>query len=98
MTEEETKLTIKSIYNTDKILIDPHTAVGVGVANKITVSGNLVVLATAHPAKFYEVVEKVTKLKPELPESLKNILNKKEVYEKISHNMKVIQNYILERI
>jgi threonine synthase len=98
LTEEETKLTIKSIYNTDKILIDPHTAVGVGVANKITVSGNLVVLATAHPAKFYEVVEKVTKLKPELPESLKNILNKKEVYEKISHNMKVIQNYILERI
>ena len=37
---------------------------------------------STHPSKFSEVVAKSTSLKPELPEKLKNILIKKENYEK----------------
>ena len=80
------------------MLIDPHTAVAIGAVNKISLKGNTVILATAHPSKFSEVVMKETSIKPELPENLKNILIEKEKYEKLSKDLKKIQNYILERI
>jgi len=98
LSEDETRLIISQIYNNEKILIDPHTAVGIGVAKKISLEGNTVILSTAHPAKFSEVVTKVTDLKPELPESLKYILIKKENYEELPNDIKIIQNYILKRI
>ena len=41
---------------------------------------------------------KETDIKPELPESLKNILDKKEKYEKLPNDLKKIQNYILEKV
>ena len=80
------------------MLIDPHTAVAVGVANKISLEENTVILATAHPSKFSDIVMKETDIKPELPESLKNILDKKEKYEKLPNDLKKIQNYILEKV
>ena len=98
LSEEETKSVINEVYKNQGMLIDPHTAVAVGVANKISLKGNTVILATAHPSKFYEVVMKETNIKPELPENLKNILDKKEKYEKFPKDLKKIKNYILERI
>ena len=98
LSEEETKLVINKIYKNQGMLIDPHTAVAIGAANKISLEGNTVILATAHPSKFSEVVMKETSIKPELPENLKNILVEKEKYEKLSKDLKKIQNYILERI
>ena len=80
------------------MLIDPHTAVAIGVINKIPIEGSIITLATAHPSKFSEVVMNETGIKPELPENLKNILVKKEKYEKLPKDLKKIQNYILERV
>ena len=98
LSEEETKSVIKEIYENEKMLIDPHTAIAIGAVNKINLKENTIILATAHPAKFSEVVTKETGIKPELPENLKNILDKKEKYEKLPKDLKKIQNYILERI
>ena len=98
LSEEETKSIINKVYKNQGMLIDPHTAVAVGAVNKISLKGNIVILATAHPSKFYEVVMKETNIKPELPETLKKILVKKEKYEKFPKDLKKIQNYILERI
>ena len=93
----ETKLIINKIYSNQNILIDPHTAVGVGVAEKIALEGNTIILSTAHPSKFSDVVMKETKVKPELPDSLKNILISKENYVKLNKDLKEVKNYILER-
>ena len=93
-----TKLIINKTYKEQKILIDPHTAIAIGVANKISLEGSVVVLATAHPAKFSEVVMKETGIKPQLPENLKNILIEKEIFEKLPQDLKVVQNYILKKI
>ena len=41
---------------------------------------------------------KETGIKTDLPENLKNILDKKEKYEKLPQDLKKIQNYILERV
>ncbi len=98
LSEEETTLIINEIYKNEKILVDPHTAVGIGVMKKISLEGNTVILATAHPSKFSEIVMKATNTKPELPENLKNISSKKEKYEKLPKDIKIIQNYILKRI
>ena len=98
LSDEETKLVINNFYKKEKILIDPHTAVGIGVANKMSLKESIVVLATAHPAKFSDVVLKETNVKPELPEKLKYILEKKEEYKNLPNNLKSIQDYILEKI
>ena len=98
LSEDETKLTMSEIYKNEGILIDPHSAVGIGVANKVIVSKKIVVLATAHPSKFSDAVMKETNIKPELPESLKNILNKKEKYERIQDDLKSVKEYILKKI
>jgi threonine synthase len=98
LSDEETKLIIEKTFKLNKLLIDPHTAVAVGVANKISLNEQTVVLATAHPAKFSDTVEEQTAIRPELPENLKNILNKKENYKKISHDVQKVKNYILENV
>ena len=98
LSDEETKSVIKEVYKNQKMLIDPHTAVAIGVVNKISLEGNTVILATAHPSKFSDVVMEETGIKPELPENLKNILDKKEKYEKLPKDLKKIQNYILKRV
>jgi len=98
LSEEETKSVIKEVYKNQKMLIDPHTAVAIGAVNKISLEGNTIILATAHPSKFSDIVMKETGIKPELPENLKNILDKKEKYEKLPEDLKKIQNYILGRV
>ena len=98
LSEDETKSVIREVYKNQKILIDPHTAIGIGVIKKISLVGKTVVLATAHPAKFSDVVLKETNVKPELPEKLKYILEKKEEYKNLPNNLKSIQDYILEKI
>jgi len=98
LSENETKSVITEIYKDQKILIDPHTAVAIGVSKKISLAGNTIILATAHPSKFEDTVMKETGVKPELPATLKNILDKKEEFEKIPKDIKKIQNYILQKI
>ena len=98
VSEDETKLIISETYKNHGILIDPHTAVGVGAAKKISLKGNTVVLATAHPSKFSDVVMEATNIKPELPENLRNILVEKENYDKLPKDLERVKNYILEKI
>jgi len=98
LSEEETKSVIKAVYKNQEMLIDPHTAVAIGVVNKISLEGNTVILATAHPSKFSDIVMKETGIKPELPENLKNILIKEEKYEKFPKDLEYIKKYILEKV
>jgi len=97
LSEEETKSIISETYKNHGILVDPHTAVGIGVAKKVSLKGNTVVLATAHPSKFSDVAMETTGIKPELPENLKNILVEKENYDKLPKDLEKVKNYILER-
>ena len=98
LSEDETKLVISEVYKKEATLIDPHTAVGIGVANKLSLEGETVDLGTAHPAKFSEVVMKETGKKPELPENLKKILNQKEIFHEIPNDLKKVKDYILSKV
>jgi len=98
LSDEETKLVINNFYKKEKILIDPHTAVGIGVANKISLKESVVVLATAHPAKFSNVVMKETGKQAELPDKLKKILNQKEKYKELPKDLEKVKKFILDNI
>jgi len=98
LSEEETKLVLSETYKNQGILIDPHTAIGVGVAKKILLEGSTIILSTAHPSKFSDVVMESTGIMPELPENLKKILFEKEKYDKLSKDLKKVKNYILQKV
>ncbi len=98
LSDEETKLVINNFYKKEKILIDPHTAVGIGVANKISLKESIVVLGTAHPAKFSNVVMEETGKQPELPGKLKKILDQKEKYTELPKDLEKVKKYILNNI
>jgi threonine synthase len=98
LSEDETKLVIKNTYKNYGSLIDPHTAVAIGVASKIKLKGDTVILSTAHPAKFSDIVKQETTITPELPEKLKDILIQKEKYIKLPNDLRIIKDYILEKV
>ena len=98
LSEKETKAVIRDVYKNHGVLIDPHTAVAVGAIDKISMKENTIILATAHPSKFSDVVMEATNIKPELPENLENILVDKEKYEQFPKDLKKVKNYILDNI
>tara|TARA_B100000029_G_scaffold327675_1_gene320037 strand:- start:1441 stop:2820 length:1380 start_codon:yes stop_codon:yes gene_type:complete len=98
LSDAETRLIIRKAYKSRKTLIDPHTAVALGAVNKLSLKEKTIVLSTAHPSKFLNVVLKETDKKPELPKNLQDILTKKEKYEKFPKDLNKIKNYILAKI
>jgi len=98
LSEEETKSVINRMYTTQGVLIDPHTAIAIGIIDKIASKQNIIILATAHPSKFSDVVKEETKVMPELPQNLKDILSKKENFDKLDKDLEKVKKYILERV
>ena len=98
MSEEEILDTIKEVHIKYNIILDPHSAIGFGSLNKVNLEGNNIVLATAHPCKFPEAIEKSIGIKPDLPDELKYVMDEKENYDIISNNLSKTQQYIKEKI
>ena len=98
MSEKEILDTIKEVHIKYNIILDPHSAIGFGSLNKVNLEGNNIVLATAHPCKFPEAIEKSIGIKPDLPEELKYVMDEKENYDIISNNLSKTQQYIKEKI
>ena len=96
--EEETLSTIKKIYNEYNLVVDPHTAIGVGALRKLNIKSRSIVLATAHPCKFPLAIEKAINKTEPLPDELNYILNEKEHYEILDNNVDKIKNYVKEKI
>jgi len=98
LNEKETLETIKHVYQNDRVIIDPHTAVGVGAAKKLNLKKNCVVLATAHPCKFPIAIEKAINKKSQLPSKLNYILSEKENFDIVPNELEKIKRYILDKL
>ena len=98
MDENEVLNTIKTIYEKFDKVLDPHSAIGYGAFDKVNLEGNNVVLATAHPCKFPDAIEKAINIKAELPSELAFILDEKENYDILENNLNKIKQHIKERI
>ena len=98
ISEQELLSCIKKVYENYKIIIDPHTAVGLGALEKINLAGKSVVLSTAHPCKFPEAIKKAINIKSELPDNLNYILSKKENFIVINNDIEEVKKYILNKL
>ena len=98
MSEEEVLETIKKVHEKFDIVLDPHSAIGYGAFDKVNLSGNNIVLATAHPCKFPDAIKNAINLKAELPKELMYILSEKENYDIIDNNIDKVKQHIKERI
>ena len=96
--ENEVLDIIKEVHAMHNIVLDPHSAIGFGALKKVNIEGNNIVLATAHPCKFPEAIDKSIGIKPDLPDELKYVMDEKENYDIISNNLSKTQQYIKEKI
>ena len=96
-TEQETLDVIKNIFKDNGIILDPHTAVGVGVTNKLSFN-DCVVLSTAHPCKFPNTTNDAIKKHENLPEELKYVLNKNENFEILKNDVEDVKSFVSSKI
>ena len=85
-TDDETRETMKKIYDNSGYVADPHGAVGYLGLKKHGLKENEfgVFLETAHPVKFLDVVEETLPVKVEIPEQIQKVINNKKVAIKAS--------------
>ena len=100
-TDEETKVAMKSVFAETGYVMCPHTAVAyLGLGEYLKESGadvTGVFLATAHPAKFIDIVEDVIGQKIEIPEKLKIVLAKEKKSILLSNNFVDFKQFLLNQ-
>jgi len=94
--EQDTEATIRSFYESTAMLVDPHTAVAIAAAK---LEGGdpatpMVVLSTAHPAKFPEAVSRATGIVPEQPDRLRDKLGQTERCETMPNDFTRVAEFI----
>ncbi|WP_376710206.1 threonine synthase [Pseudochrobactrum lubricantis] len=94
-TVAETAATIDSVLKQDGYLLDPHSAIGVKVAREhADTASPMVVLATAHPAKFPDAVKDACGVSPALPVWLSDLMERKEHFTRLQNDLKVVEDHI----
>ncbi len=77
-------------------LLDPHTACAVVAAERLAAGGDVVVLATAHPAKFPDAIEAITGTRPPLPARLAHLMSDPERFETLPNSLSAVQDFVLK--
>ena len=91
----ETAETIKSMLEANGYLLDPHSAIGVKVAREnVSDAAPMVVLATAHPAKFPDAVKAASGVEPQLPAWLSDLMQRKESFTVLHNDLKFVEEYV----
>ena len=96
--ENETVEMIKTINDEYQMVVDPHTAVGIGAVRKLGLEKNCVVLSTAHPCKFPKAIKDAISKTENLPDSLKYVNDRQEKFEVISNDIEKIKDYVMNSI
>ena len=94
----ETLAVMSQTYAESGMVLDPHSAVAVGGTAKLRAAGSLqgttVTLATAHPAKFPDAVERATGIRPPLPAHLANLFDLPEHMAVLPNDLAAIQHFV----
>ena len=95
VTEPETLDEIQQVFSESSLLVCPHTAVGTRVSKSFIDDENITVsLATAHPAKFSEVVQKAINKNVVLPSFLQKMYDQTETVVEAPNNANYIKKLI----
>ncbi|MER8762538.1 threonine synthase [Mesorhizobium sp. M0954] len=94
-TMDEVAATIRTTLAASRYLLDPHTAAAVHVAaGKAAGEVPMVVLGTAHPAKFPAAVEAASGVSPALPAWLGGLMSAEEKYTVLPSDLKMVEDYV----
>jgi threonine synthase len=96
--EAATRATIAETHRRSGYMLDPHSAVGVHVAQaRRDPHIPMVTLATAHPAKFGDAVTAATGVEPTLPLWLADLDRREERYSVLANDQAAVEEFILAR-
>lgn len=99
ISDSETKETIRSVYRDHQYLPDPHGAVGFKALQRYQETypeRKGIVLETAHPVKFYDVVEQVINEKVAIPAAIQQQLLREKTSIKITTEGNFLKDYLLK--
>jgi len=88
---------IRQVYDSSEYLLDPHTAIGVQAARvkRKRFDIPMICLATAHPAKFPEALEKAGQTEtPALPHHMADLFERPERYEVLPNDIATVQSFV----
>ena len=96
--EDEVAATIRSVKRETGNFVDPHTAVGIAVAEKEPrdPAVPMVVLSTAHAAKFPDAVEAACGVRPQLPEWLGDLDKRPERVTVLPVDQSAVERFVLK--
>lgn len=100
---DDMALAMRRTYEQSGQVLDPHTAIGLAAARRIGEGADLpadvpvVTLATAHPAKFRDAVERATGQRPSLPPRIGDLFEREERYATLPGTFEAVTEYIAER-
>ena len=100
ISDEETRQTMEEVYDKENYLLDPHGAVAyLALKNYLEQHPGEqgLFLETAHPVKFYDVVEPVIHQQIPIPESVQSILNKEKQSILMEADFNDLKEYLLNR-
>jgi threonine synthase len=94
--DAETLEVIRHTHAATGMLLDPHTAVAVGSAQRLrqSIIGPIVTLATAHPAKFPDAVERATGIRPQLPAHLADLMERPEYIAHLPNDLGHVEEFV----
>lgn len=91
----QTAAAIKRVQDQSAYLLDPHTAAGVHAAwHFIDAATPMVVLGTAHPAKFPDAVQDASGIYPALPSWLADLMERHETFVPLPSDQKIVEDHI----
>ncbi|KJS16592.1 MAG: threonine synthase [Hoeflea sp. BRH_c9] len=94
--ESQVKATIREVQAETGYVLDPHTAVGVHVADRMEKpSAPMITLATAHPAKFPDAVKLACGIDPALPTWLSDLMKREERFNVLPNEQDKVEAHIL---
>lgn len=95
--EDEVAATMRTVKRETGNFVDPHTAVGIAVAEKESrdPAVPMVVLSTAHPAKFPDAVEAACGARPPLPEWLSHLNQRPERVTALPVDQSAVEHFVL---
>jgi threonine synthase len=99
--DELTCNTIAKVFEESEYLLDPHSAIGVKAAREVRrgKATPMVVLATAHPAKFAEAALKSgQKHEPPLPHYMADLMQREERYTVVENNLEKVHTFMQQNI
>ena len=97
--EVQAQETMRRVFRETGYIADPHTAVALAAAAQEheDTDAPMIVLATAHPAKFPEAVERAIGRRPAIPDRLERVLALPEAFDTLDANAGAVRAFIRQR-